>query len=239
MHFSAGLTMSVEREMLISLLMLTQNGDILIKDVNNAIRLPKNVISELLEKFQNEDLLNLQSDIIKIPRDKRLKLAVKAVSLGADVERVSAFLRWQEFEDMAAVALERNGYGVVENVRFKHEGKRWEIDVIGCKKPLAVCIDCKHWSRVAPSALKRIVEAQVQRVRALAESLPNITVELECTKWDKAKFVPVVLSLTQARFKFYDNVPVVPVLQMQDFLSQLPAYTESLKYFLKEFTHLG
>ncbi|MEM3000486.1 MAG: nuclease-related domain-containing protein [Candidatus Bathyarchaeia archaeon] len=231
--------MSVEREVLISLLRLTQSGDVLIDDVNNATRLPRDVIRDLLEKFQNEELLNLQSGAIKISRDKRFRLAAKAISTGADVERVSAFLRWQEFEDMAAAALERNDYSVIENLHFKHEGRRWEIDVVGCKKPLVVCIDCKHWSRVAPSALKRIVEAQVQRVRALADSLPNINLELECTKWDKAKFVPVVLSLMQARFKFYNNVPIVPVLQLQDFLSQLPAYTESLRYFLKEFTHLG
>ncbi|MCX8153718.1 MAG: NERD domain-containing protein [Candidatus Bathyarchaeota archaeon] len=231
--------MSVEREVLISLLKLTQNGAVLIENVNNDIRLPRDVIGMLLEKFQNDDLLNLQGGVINITRDKRLKMAVKAVSLGADVERVSSFLRWQEFEDVAAVALEKNGYRVVENVRFKHEGKRWEIDVVGCKKPLVVCIDCKHWSRVAPSALKRIVDAQMQRVQALAESLPNIAVELECAKWDKAKFVPVVLSLMQTRFKFYDNVPIVPVLQLQDFLSQLPAYTESLKYFLKDFNHLA
>ncbi|MCW4007080.1 MAG: NERD domain-containing protein [Candidatus Bathyarchaeota archaeon] len=231
--------MSVEREVLISLLRLTQSGDVLIEDVNKVIRLPMDVIRDLLEKFQNEKLLNLQSGAIKIPRDKRFRLAVRAISIGADVERVSAFLRWQEFEDMAAAALERNGYSVIENLHFKHEGRRWEIDVVGCKKPLVVCIDCKHWSRVAPSALKRIIEAQVQRARALADSSPNINLELRCTKWDKAKFVPVVLSLTQARFKFYDNVPIVPVLQLQDFLSQLPAYTGSLKYFLKEFTHLG
>jgi hypothetical protein len=39
-------------------------------------------------------------------------------------------------------------------------------------------------------------------------------------------------------YKFFDNVPVVPVLQLQDFLTQLPAYIESLKYFTKEFSHL-
>ncbi|MEM4733177.1 MAG: restriction endonuclease, partial [Candidatus Bathyarchaeia archaeon] len=145
--------MSVEIEVLISLIKLTQNGAVLIEDVNNAIRLPKDIIRDLLEKFQNEELLNLQSGIVKITRDKRLRLAIKAVSLGADVEHVSSFLRWQEFEDIAAAALERNGYSVVENLHFKHQGRRWEIDVVGCKKPLVVCIDCKHWGRVVPSAL--------------------------------------------------------------------------------------
>ena len=232
--------MVVERDLLISLLKLTKDGVALIEDVNKDSRIASDIVRKLLEKLQKEDILDLQGGIVKIASDNRLRLAVKAVSLGADVEHVSAFLRWQEFEDIAAIALERNGYVVAENVRFKHAGRKWEIDIVGCKKPLVTCIDCKHWRRgLAPSALKRIVEAQVERTRALAESLPNVSLEIECAKWSKAKFIPAVLSLTQGSFKFYDMVPIVPVLQLQDFLNQLPAYTESLKYFSKEFNHLG
>lgn len=240
MYISVGLIMVVERELLISLLKLTKDGAVLIEDVNKDYRIASDIARKLLEKLQNEDLLNLQGATVKVTSDNRLRLAVKAVSLGADVERVSAFLSWQEFEDIAAIALERNSYAVVKNVRFKRAGRKWEMDIVGCKKPLVVCIDCKHWGHgLSPSALKRIIEAQVERARALAESLPNVSLEIECAKWNKAKFIPVVLSLTQGRFKFYDRVPIVPVLQLQDFLSQLPAYTESLKYFSKEFNHLA
>jgi Holliday junction resolvase-like predicted endonuclease len=166
-------------------------------------------------------------------------LAVRAITLGADIENISGFLSWQEFEEIAAIALEKNDYIVAKNVHFKHGGRKWEIDVIGCKKPLVICIDCKHWHHgMSPSALKRIAEAQVERTRALSESLPNICIEIECAKWSKAKFVPAVLALIQGSFKFYDKVPIVPVLQLQDFINQLPAYTESLKYFPKEFDHL-
>jgi hypothetical protein len=91
---------------------------------------------------------------------------------------------------------------------------------------------------LSPSALKKIAEAQVERTRALAESLPNISLEIECAKWNKAKLVPAILVLMPGSFKFYDKVPIVPVLQLQDFLNQLPAYIESLKYFPKEFGHL-
>ena len=148
-------------------------------------------------------------------------------------------LRWQEFEEIAAIALKNNGYIVAKNVRFKHAGRKWEIDVVGCKKPLVTCIDCKHWHHgMSPSALKKIVENQVERTMALSESLPNISLDIECAKWNKAKFIPAVLALIPGSFKFYDMVPIVPVLQLQDFLNQLPAYIESLKYFLKEFNHL-
>lgn len=233
------LTMVVERDLLLSLLKLTKDGTASVEEVNKDSKIAAIIARKLLEKLQKEDMLNLQGGTVKVASDNRLRLAVKAVSLGADVEHVSAFLRWQEFEDIAAIALERNGYIVAKNARFKHGGRKWEIDIVGCRKPLVTCIDCKHWHHgLAPSALKRIVEAQVERTRALAESLPNVSLEIECAKWDKAKFIPAVLSLTQGSFKFYNKVPVIPVLQLQDFLSQLPAYTESLKYFSKEFNHL-
>jgi Holliday junction resolvase-like predicted endonuclease len=231
--------MAIERNLLISLLKLTKNGPVLIEDVKKDSRIASDIVRKLLEKLQNEGLIYLQNDAIETNSANRLKLAVKAASAGADIEQVSAFLQWREFEDIAAIALERNGYVVTKNVRFKHAGRRWEIDVVGCRKPLVLCVDCKHWQRqVKPSALRKIVEAQVERAQALAEALSSPALKIECVKWSKAKFIPVILSLIPSSFKFYDNVPVVPVLQLQDFLLQLPVHVESLNYLTKEFRHL-
>ena len=111
---------------------------------------------KLLAKLQNEGLIYLKQDSVEVESNGRLKLAVKAVSLGADVEHISNLLCWQEFEEITAFALKNNGYIVSNNVRFKNATRRWEIDVVGCKKPLVVCIDCKHWQHaIAPSALKK------------------------------------------------------------------------------------
>jgi Holliday junction resolvase-like predicted endonuclease len=231
---------SVERNLIISLLKLTKEGPVLIESVNKDARIPSAVALKLLGKLQNEGLIYLKTDSIEVDSNSKLKLAVKAASLGADVEHISNLLCWQEFEEIAALALKNNGYIVENNVRFKHAGHRWEIDVVGCRKPLVICIDCKHWQRgMAPSVLKRIVDSQVERTKALVDSLPNIALKLECTKWKKAKFIPSVLSLISGTFKFYDKVPVVPVLQLQDFINQLPAYTESLKLFPKTFNSLS
>jgi Holliday junction resolvase-like predicted endonuclease len=231
--------MAIERDLLLSLLKLTKDGPVLVEHVKSDAKTTLSIAKKLLEKLQNEDIIYLKQGTVEANNCSRLKLAVKAVSVGADVEHVSNMLRWQEFEEIAAVALEKNGYVVAKNVRFKHVGRKWEIDIVGCRKPLVACIDCKHWRHgTSPSALKRIAEAQVERTRALAESLPNIALKLECAKWDKAKIVPAILTLMPVSFKFYDKVPIVPVLQLQDFLSELPAYTESLKYFLREFNHL-
>jgi Holliday junction resolvase-like predicted endonuclease len=232
--------MSVERNLIISLLKLTKEGPVLTESVNRYARIPSATARKLLGKLQNEGLVYLKSESVEVDSSMRLKLAVKAASLGADVEHISNLLCWQEFEEIAAFALKNNGYAVANNVRFKHVARKWEIDVVGCKKPLVICIDCKHWQHaIAPSVLKRIVDLQVERTRALVDSLPSISLKLECTKWSNAKFIPSVLSLMPSSFKFYDKVPVVPIFQLQDFLNQLPAYTESLKFFPKTFNSLS
>jgi Holliday junction resolvase-like predicted endonuclease len=209
------------------------------EQISKDAKIASVITLKMLRQLQNDGIVYLKGKMLEADTNSRLELAVRAVTLGADVENISGFLSWQEFEEIAAIVLEKNGYIVAKNVHFKHGGRKWEIDVIGCKKPLVICIDCKHWHHgMSPSALKRIAEAQVERTRALSESLPNICIEIECAKWSKAKFVPAVLALIQGSFKFYDKVPIVPVLQLQDFINQLPAYTESLKYFPKEFDHL-
>jgi len=86
--------------------------------------------------------------------------------------------------------------------------------------------------------MRRIVEAQANRVNALADVLPHSSLKLECTKWSIATFVPIVMVLMQGRFPFCENVPVVPVLKLQDFLHQLPLEMDSLRSFQKEFVHL-
>jgi Holliday junction resolvase-like predicted endonuclease len=229
--------MDIERNLIITVLKLTRSGPITHEIVDKAANIPSEVAEKLLRKLQNNGLIYLNKNVVEADSPQRLKLAIKAISLGADIESVSGFLQWQEFENISATALQRNGYLVEKNLRFTHAGRKWEIDIVGCKKPIAICIDCKHWHHgMYPSALKKIVEEQVERTFALAEFLPKLSGKIECASWNSVKLVPAVLSLIAGRFKFYDNVPIVPVLQLQDFLNQLPAYADSLKHFSKSLT---
>lgn len=226
--------MTIERNLIISVLKLTRNGPVANEIVSKDARVPLQIMNDILKKLQKEGLIYLRHKVLEADSMQRLKLAVHAIRLGADFERVSGFLDWKEFENITALAFEVNGYRVKKNLRFKHAGRRWEIDIVGCKKPLAVCMDCKHWHHgMYPSALRKVVEAQVERTFALAESLLKFVGEIECASWEKAKLVPAVLSLVKGRFKFYDNVPIVPVLQLQNFLTELPAHADTLKHFSK------
>jgi len=224
----------IERELIISILKLTKNRPIGIELVRKDAKMPSAIAEDLIRKLQNNGLLYLQNKLVEVNSLKRLKLAVHAIELGGDVERVSGFLDWKEFENIAAIAFERNGYSVARNLRFKHAGRRWEMDIIACKKPIVACVDCKHWHHgMYPSAIRRAVKEQVERTCALAESMPKLTEKIDCASWNRVKLLPAVLSLTAVRSKFYNKVPIVPVLQLQDFLNQLPAYVDSLKHFSK------
>jgi hypothetical protein len=137
--------LSIESKLLISVLKLTKKGPALQKDVNLDARIPYSTSLALLEKLQEQNLLNLNNDLIETSVESRLAMAFKAVTLGADLQKISDLLSWQEFEELAALNLNEHGYETAKNVHFKHAGKRWEIDVVGCKKPLVICIDCKQW----------------------------------------------------------------------------------------------
>lgn len=226
--------MDIERDLIISVLKSTKMGSISFEVLIKDAKIASTIARSLLKKFQNNGLIYLRSNVISVDGLKRLRLALYAMQLGADLERVSSFLDWREFENIAAIAFERNSYSVKKNLRFKHAGRKWEVDIVSCKKPLVVCVDCKHWHHgMYPSVIKRIVDEQVDRTSALAEFFPELADKIGCASWSKVKFVPAILSLVTGRLKFYNKVPIVSVLQLQDFISQLPVQVDSMKYFSK------
>jgi Holliday junction resolvase-like predicted endonuclease len=222
--------LQIEAEMIISLLKSSKEGTISLELLNKDVRIPSCLHRKLLQKLQKDELIYVRHGLVETDTQQRVGLAIRAIQLGADIERVSSSLHWKEFEDIAAVAFERNEFRVKRTLRFKSCERRWEIDVVALKKPIAVCIDCKHWHRgPSPSTMKKIVAKQLTRVSALAKLLPNPSIRIECASWDRVKFIPAVLSLTICEFKFCDNVPIVPVLQLQNFIDQLPAFADWLQ----------
>ena len=231
--------MAIERDQLIFLLEMTKSGSSIQEYVEKGLWIPIDKMQLLIEKLQNEGCINLSGGKFEATFETRIKLAVKAVGLGADIERVSQYLSWQEFEEMAALALSFNGYAPKRNVRFKVVKKRWEIDAVGFRKPFVICIDCKHWRHgMHFSTLKRMVLSQINRVEAFSEFAQNSFAGMKCGIWNEAEFVPVILSLIPSTYRFIDDVPIVPILGIQDFISQLPFQLTSLKHFHRKISHL-
>ena len=103
------------------------------------------VLNRVLKKLSNTGIIKLKDEVIEASSGQRVGMAIHALKFGADFEGACKALGWVEFENVAAVALEAHGFEVRRRFHFKGAGRRWEIDLIGCRKPLMVCVDCKHW----------------------------------------------------------------------------------------------
>jgi len=224
--------MTVDKSVLTSLLKLSHTGPVRKELLAKDARVPIRTIDQTLRKLSQGSLLKEKKNTIEVSPNQRLIMAIYALKLGADFERVGSLLSWTEFESIAAKAFEANGYRVLRNFHFKHATKKREIDIVGLKKPLIVCVDCKQWKRGwRKAATVKAVEVQTERTEAFAKALPNYYQKARLEGWETAILIPTVLSLASGPYKFYNNVPIVPILQLQDFINGLPVHIHILKTF--------
>ncbi len=224
--------MAMQKDILLSVLRLTQNGPVSKQTVVRSLRVPAETAHAQLETLLHAGFFQEYGELIEAPPSHRIRMAFSALSRGADLERVCALLSWNEFETMTAEAFEANGYRTIKNFHFKHNSKRYEIDVVALRNPLIICVDCKHWKHGWHQAVTaKAAESQIERTQAFADALSTYQQSLGIADWRAATVIPVILSLTQNRVKFHDDVPIVQALQIQDFINELPAQAPLLKSF--------
>lgn len=224
--------MTVERNLLLSILKLTKKAPIEKTLISRDAQIPVQVADDILRDFSKADFVQLRGKVIEASLNQRVKIAIQAIRLGADFESVCNVLEWNEFEKIAATTFEFNHFNIIKGLRFKGAGRRWEVDILGCREPIIACADCKHWHQGwTKSAVIKTIDAQVKRTQALANAVSTLREKIGLADWKEATLIPMVLSLFPAPLKFYGNVPVVPILQLQDFLNELPAHIDSLAHF--------
>lgn len=222
--------MVTEREILIHLLELTKEGPTKVEDISRESRVPVQLVRE--EMARRSGLVQLDEDLVTVNAEQRLIVAIRAVELGADIERVCKFLTWAEFEDISVLAFEANNYKVKKHFRFSRSGRRWEIDILAVKRPIVACADCKQWHRGwRGSASRKAAEEQIERTKVLAEAATSMAEKTGVKGWGHAVFLPIILSLMPGAQRFHKRTPIVPVLQLRDFLQQMPAYLQKIKHF--------
>ena len=224
--------MTAKTDVLISILKHTNNcpvsKKIIGKDTNSAVQVTNNVLRSLREF----GLIEYENEVIEVSSNQRVKLAIHAIDQGTDIERVCNVLEWKEFENFTATAFEKNNYAVKRNFRFKAAQRRWEIDVLAYSEPIIVCVDCKRWRRGwGNSAITKVAAAQAQRTEVLAGALHFLAQKIGLINWKQATLFPAILSLFPGPVKFYNKVPVVPILQLQNFIDEFEGHIAELTHF--------
>ena len=125
--------------------------------------------------------------------------------------------------------LEHNSFQCTKRLRFKHDNW-WEIDVVGGKKPIILCVDAKHWSlRPGKSAaIKRLTDKHIDRVKAFAQVLSILKTKLGFLEWEKATLIPVIVTLFQEAIGSHQSVPVVPFFKFNEFIQELSIYMDQI-----------
>jgi len=200
--------------------------------VAREAKLPSQIANKILVQLYRAGLIEYDNEQVEVSTNQRVKLALYAINHGTDVENVCKVLEWKEFENFTAQVFEKNNFKVQRNFRFKAAQRRWEIDVVAYSEPIIVCVDCKRWRRGwGNSAIRRVAIKQAQRTQILAKSLDFLQQKLNLSNWTNATFFPAVLSLFPGPVKFYNKVPVVPILQLQNFVDEFVGHQTELVHF--------
>jgi len=150
---------------------------------------------------------------------------------GVPLEEATKNLGWKDFEGVVSDAFEASGFRTLRNLRFSHNKKRYEIDVVAMERPRLVAVDCKHWGLRAgkSSALKTASLAQLRRAVDLgrkAQEIPGMNIG----GWGEASIVPCIVTLYEERVIENGGVLVVPLCKLNAFIEELRSgYFDSLK----------
>jgi len=217
-------------EILLALLTLTRTSKKTeATELAAALRYPFERVRHVIEGLASSGLLTFTDSRVNINGRGRLHLAVEAVKKGISLERVCRSLDHREFEEIAAEALRANTFKTYVRFILRHGKRRYEIDLIGRRGTITICIDCKHWKHsLSPSRLANAAEKQVERTNTLVMELDRYGPKLDTCRLPEVIFIPAVLTLADTNIRTIRKVPIVPVLRLGSFLAEFDLYLDRL-----------
>jgi hypothetical protein len=168
------------------------------------------VANEILKFLLDREVGKRHSKaLLSFSATDRLRASIVAVSLGADVVKISKLLSWNDFERFASEILINSGFHTLNTVRFTKP--RAEIDIVATKSQLSLSIDCKHWANNDQTGLLAHTQKQIQRTQRLLGS-----------PFEFRKAVPVLLTIYPVHRPYYPNlVPIVDINKFQGFVNEI------------------
>jgi len=210
----------------------TKEGVLDINETKESLTITEEALKEILRELGTSGLIDYNTEAVSVSVEQRIELAVLAIRLGADFERVSKSLGWLEFEELVARVFRENGYNTKSRYRFKAEGRRWEIDVLATSYPYIVCAECKHYtSGMGNSTARNIIETHIEKTEVMSKHIEDIAKKIGVHNWKNATLVPMTLTLSPTKMNIYRRVPSVSVFMLPSFLSEFPGYLERMIHY--------
>jgi Restriction endonuclease len=170
------------------------------------------VAKSMIDFLAANNIGSISKSTIKFSGSDRLYAAVIALQMSCDIEQISRYLSWKDFEKLASEVLSSFGYHTQTNVRLVKP--RMEIDVVGTSTDgFTIAVDCKHWKRSNLSSITNFSQKQVARSERLL-------------KYDKtiSQVVPVMLTLHAESVMFVGRVPLVPIHRFRSFIIDVKGF---------------
>jgi hypothetical protein len=200
--------------LIIKLLASIEPGKVLTLDVfQEACGISsKSVAKSVLDYLEVKEIGSVSRNTIKFSGSDRIRAAMLALQMGGDIEQVSTYLSWKDFEKLASELLRSFGYCTRTNVRLAKP--RMEIDVVGTNSDgFTIAVDCKHWKRSNLSSISNFSQKQAARAERLM-------------KYDKtiSQVVPVMLTLHAESVRFIGAIPLVPIHKFRSFIMDVKCF---------------
>ena len=172
----------------------------------------KSIAKSVLSYLEVNNIGSISKNTVRFSTSDRIHAAVLALQMRSDIEQVSTYLSWRDFEKLASEVLRSFGYRTQTNVRFAKP--RMEIDVVGTSSDgFTIAVDCKHWKRSNLSSISNFSQKQAARAERLIKYEKTIS-----------QVVPVMLTLHAESVRFINAVPLVPIHKFRSFIMDVKAF---------------
>ena len=175
----------------------------------------RSTTKELLTYLIGLGIGHLSKDSVSFSEKDKLNTLLLVMKQGCDPEHLSKKLRWNDFELFTSLLIKSAGFTFERNVVFNKP--RIQIDVIAFYHKIALLIDCKHWMKIYDFNVSRFSLNQIRRARIFLDK-----------RKDAESVIPIIVTLHEYKFNFFDKIPIVPISRFKHFLQNFPFYLDNL-----------
>ncbi len=195
---------------------LSQHEAVSIAEVERETGINRTFIEELLRSLH----VTVEDGVI---RERLSGILLKAWLAGHDIISLALNSGWSSLEELVSHVLSEAGYRTYRTVRFKFQGRRFEVDVLAFKTGLSLCIDCKRWKRLREGMLRKAAEAQRARCEVLSKVLEAglLTYDVPAGEY---KMLPVIVSLYEPLTAVYFNTIITGLKGLVELTSEDTIY---------------